>query len=404
MQVTVAPSSLGFDESRLSYIKDWMQRYVDQEIFPGSSIVINRSGKTVFAHKTGFRDVEAQKPWEYDSLCRIYSMTKPIVSVALMTFYERGLIHLDQPLSDFVPEFANPQVLVKDATSLDQTEPAENCPTLHQLFTHTSGLTYGFNGGVLGEAYEKHDYNFMPHKDSLEAATKKLAEMPLLFEPGQRWNYSVSTDVLGRVLEVVSGKPLNEALQEQIFDPLEMNETTFGVQAEDTDRFATLYGPHRDGGMRVLDHAGKSPYMAERVKTFSGGGGLISKLSDYLSFAEFLRRGSQGETSDILSPHTIRLMTSNQLPGDIASMGPATFSETPFTGVGYGLLGWSTLNPILARISGSVGDYGWGGMASTYFWVDPKEDISVVFFTQLAPSSATTSRREMRASVYQALA
>ncbi|MDA9008432.1 beta-lactamase family protein [Alphaproteobacteria bacterium] len=404
MQINATPASQGFDENRLNHLKDWMQRYVDDQVFPGSSIVISRGGKKVFAHKTGFIDIEAQKPLEYDSLARIYSMSKPIVSVALMTFYERGLIHLDQPLSDFIPEFANPEVLIEGATAIDQTRPAISEPTLHHLFTHTSGLTYGFNGGLLGDIYEERDYNFMPSQESLEFAAKKLAELPLLFEPGERWNYSVSTDILGRVLEVVSGKPLDQALQEIIFDPLEMNETSFGVKAKDRERFANLYGPHRDGGMRLLDHASQSQYLSEKVKTFSGGGGLISTLSDYRSFAEFLRRGSLGETSSILAPRTIKHMTANQLPGDIASMGPATFSETPFTGVGYGLLGWSTLDPVLARISGSHGDYGWGGMASTFFWVDPKEDLSVVFFTQLAPSSATTSRRELRALIYQALA
>jgi CubicO group peptidase (beta-lactamase class C family) len=403
MDITSRPEKAGFDPKRLTRVARWMDRYVEQKTFPGSSIVISRYGKIIYTYKTGMRDVEAQKPWEFDTLVRIYSMTKPIVSVALMTFYEQGLIHLDQPVSDFLPEFKNPQVLIEGATRLDQTVAAIKEPTLHQLLTHTAGFTYSFNEELLAKAYRSNDYNFMPYQESLSSEIKKIAELPLLFQPGERWHYSIATDILGRILEVISDQPLDQLLQKVIFDPLNMDDSGFGVKPEQQQRYANLYEARAGGGMRLLDKASESHYLNHKVKTYSGGGGLLSTLKDYWTFAEMLRAKGRGNGEQILSPHTVDLMTANHIPGDIASMGPTTFSETPFTGVGYGLLGWIMLNPAMARVSGNKGDFGWGGMASTFFFVDPVEDVSVVFLTQLSPSSATSSRRELRALVYQAL-
>lgn len=399
----VNPASLGLDGGRLARLAPWMNSYIERERFPGAAVLIMRHGKPAYRHVTGCRDVENGKPWQEDTLVRAYSMTKPITSVALMTLYERGLFHLDEPVSAYLPEFADLQALVPNATRADQVEPVPAGPTIHQLLTHTSGLTYGFVGGVLADAYVEAKIDFGPGSGGLAAMVKRTADLPLAFQPGTQWQYSVATDVIGRLVEVISGQSFDRYLQENVFAPLGMRDTAFGVAEEKLDRLAALYGPHRDGGLRLLDPAADSVYRAERVSTCSGGGGLITSLEDYARFAEMLRAGGLFQGERLLGPRTLRFMASNHLPGDIASMGPDTFSETPFDGVGFGLGFWVMLDPARARLSASAGDYGWGGMASTVFWVDPLEDMVVLFLTQLSPSSTYPNRRELRALVHQAL-
>lgn len=320
------PGTLGFDAARLSRIQDWMQRYVDEGKFPGSSVLIARNGNIAWQATAGLRSVEQGLAYEPDTIVRIYSMTKPVTSVALMMLAERGLFHLDAPIDRYLPEFSHCHALIKGATRPDQTEPAPP-PTLHQLLTHTSGLSYGFNTGVLPQAYAECGIGFGPASGALEHAVKEAAQLPLAFQPGARWEYSIGIDISG----------------------------------------------------------------------------LVSTLSDYFCFAEMLRLGGSLDDVRLLSPRTVAFMKSNHLAGDIASMGPKSFAEMPMDGIGFGIGGSVALNPARARSIGSVGDFSWGGMASTLFWIDPIEHLSVVFFTQLIPSNTYPNRPELKALVHAAL-
>lgn len=374
--------------------------------------MIKQRGQEVFYHNCGARDVASGTPWTRDTVARIYSMTKPVTSVALMMLVEEGKTHLDAPLSSILPEFSDMQALVPGATSIDQTEPAPS-PTLHQLATHTSGLSYPFNVGPLPEAMSEAELTFGPKEGPLEDVCRRLADFPLAFQPGARWEYSVGIDVLGRVVEVLSGQSLDQFFQERIFAPLGMTETAFAVRPDQLDRFAALYTPLEGGPLelnskatggetlREIDRAEKTPYSTP--STLSGGGGLVGTIDDYMAFAEMLRSGGMGASERLLSRHTVDFMTANHLNGDIASMGPSSFAEQPMDGVGFGIGGAVVLDAARARCPGSVGDFSWGGMASTFFWVDPVHDLSVVFFTQLTPSSSYPNRAQLKALVHGAL-
>jgi CubicO group peptidase (beta-lactamase class C family) len=227
--------------------------------------------------------------------------------------------------------------------------------------------------------------------------------MPLAFEPGSRWNYSISTDVIGRVIEVISGQPLDVFFRQNILGPLGMDDTFFEVPDSHLARLASSYTKAPQGGMTLAEDATGSAYREGKVAQFSGGGGLVSTVDDYLRFAEMQRRGGALGDVRLLGPRTMRLMASNHLPGDLASMGQKVFSEVSFEGIGFGLGGWVMLDPARATTLGSPGDFGWGGMASTVYWVDPAEDMVVIFVTQLMPSSSYPNRKELRALVYSAL-
>ncbi len=405
-------SQMKFDETRLDRIRDWMQRYVDEEKYAGSSLLVLHRGSEVFFHSAGLRSVENKLPFERDTIARIYSMTKPVTSVALMMLAERGLFHLDAQVSDFIPELKNARALIKGASRIDQTE-ASTPPTLHQILTHTSGFSYPFNPGVLPAAMDDQDMIFGPRQGLLKDRVIDLAKLPLAFQPGTRWEYSVGIDVLGRVIEVVSGQTLDQFFRTQIFEPLGIQETDFSVSVGAEERFASLYTPLSGDAMalnsaekgaqtlRLADHLGKSPF--EHATTFSGGGGLVGTIDDYAKFAEMLRNRGQGNGHRLLGPKTVDYMMQNHLPGDIASMGPQSFAEQPMEGTGFGLGGAVVLNPGRTRTPGSIGDFSWGGMASTFFWIDRVNDLTVVFFTQLSPSSSYPSRSELKALVHGAM-
>ncbi|WP_164658994.1 serine hydrolase [Tropicibacter sp. Alg240-R139] len=389
-----------------------MDRYVGDRKYAGCSALIKRGGEEVYFNAVGQRSVEKDLPFERDTVARVYSMTKPITSVAIMMLAERGLFHLDAPVSNFIPSFNDMQALVPGAEHIDQVEPS-HAPTLHQLLTHTSGLSYPFNPGVLPKAMEEQDLLFKPNQGALADMADHVAALPLAFQPGARWEYSVSNDILGRVVEVVSGKSLAAFFAEEIFSPLDMDETAFSVAAEQVDLFASLYTPlagdamalneASSGGdsLRLVDEAGESPFQVADMH--SGGGGLVGTIDDYMKFVEMLRRGGTCEGGRLLGPETLNFMMRNHLPGDIASMGPQSFAEQPMEGMGFGLGGAVVLDPARARCAGHVGDFSWGGMASTFFWMDPVADLSVVFFTQLSPSSSYSSRAELKALVHGAL-
>ena len=397
-----------FDKDRLGRVRGWMQGYVDTRRYAGCSALIWHEGEEAFFHTCGLRDLAANLPFERDTVARIYSMTKPITSVALMTLVERGLMHLDVPVSEFIPGFAEMQCLVPDAVRIDQVEPCAT-PTLHQLLTHTSGLSYWFNPGLLPEEMAAQDVLFDAGKGPLEDMVNRLADLPLAFHPGRRWEYSVGIDVIGRVIEVVTGQSFESFLIDEILGPLGMDETRFSVPEGTHERFASAYTPLPGDGfelnaktrggetLREVDTAATSPFLNASMQ--SGGGGLVGTIDDYMRFAEMLRTGGAG----ILSANTLGFMMRNHLPGEIASMGPTSFAEQPMQGMGFGIGGAVVLDPARARSPGSVGDFSWGGMASTFFWVDPVEDLSVVFFTQLLPSSSYPARPQLKALVHGAL-
>lgn len=407
----VSPEAAGFDAARLGRIDTWMQSYVDRGRYPGTSVLITRGGREVHFAARGQRDIAAGLPMTRDTLVRIYSMTKPVTSVAIMMLVERGLFHLDAPISDFLPEFRDCRALVPGATSIDQTEPCPT-PTVHHLLTHTSGLSYPFNTGVLPQAMDAAGLMFKPDAGPLADQVRGLAALPLAFHPGRRWEYSVAIDVLGRIVEVVSGQTLADFFATEIFAPLGMTETGFSVPEGGMGRFAALYSS-LDGNpmalgtkpdtpiLRQIDGQDGSPWTHATMQ--SGGGGLVSTMDDYMRFVDMLRAGGAGAHGRIISPATLRFMMRNHLPGDIASMGPTSFAEQPMEGMGFGLGGAVVLNPGRVRAPGSVGDFSWGGMASTFFWVDPLHDMATVFFTQVTPSSSYPARAELKALVHGAL-
>lgn len=401
------------DAARLAPVKTWMSSYVETGKFAGSSVLILKDGKEQFFHATGLADKDAGRPFQRDTIARIYSMTKPVTSVAMMILVERGLVHLDAPLSRFLPEFSDCRALRPGAASIDDTDPCA-CPTLHQLMTHTSGLSYPFNPGVLSAAMAEDDLLFKPDQGSLADMCKAVAALPLAFPPGTRWEYSVGIDILGRVIEVITGHDFATAVQAMVLGPLGMTETGFSVPDDGTDRFAALYSPlpgdpmdlnaaqSEDGpGLRCVDANAGSPFL--NASMASGGGGLVGTIDDYARFTEMLRCGGVLEGTRLLSTGTTEFMMRNHLPGDIASMGPQSFAEQPMDGMGFGLGGAVVLDPARARCPGSVGDFSWGGMASTFFWVDPVHALNVIFFTQLAPSSSYPARPELKALVHGAL-
>ena len=399
---------MGLDSSATQHIRDWLHRYVAQRKYPGSSLLIKQHGQEVFFHSCGLRDVENDLPFTRDTVARIYSMTKPVTSVAIMILAERGLLHLDAPVSDFIPEFQSVQALIPGATRIDQTEDAP-VPTLHQLLTHTSGLSYPFNPGVLAQEMDALDLIFAPDQGALADRVKVLASLPLAFQPGIRWEYSVGIDVIGRVVEIVSGQSLDRFFADHIFDHLQMPETGFSVPAGAGGRFASLYTPLEGDAMalnasqsgmetlRLVDAAGTSPF--EAATTFSGGGGLVGTIDDFSNFAEMLLNRGSGNGARLLGPKTVEYMTINHLPGDIASMGPQSFAEQPMQGTGFGIGGAVVIDPGRLGAPTTVGSFSWGGMASTFFWVDWINNLTAVFFTQLSPSSSYPSRAELRSLV-----
>lgn len=402
-----------FDPDRLNRIRDWSARQVAERRFAGLSVLICQGGDEVFFDSHGLRDIASGAPIERDTVARIYSMTKPVTSLVLMTLVEEGLVHLDAPLSRFLPEFAHPRALIDGATHIDHTRPCA-VPTLHQLLTHRSGFSYAFNPGLVPQEMSAQNLTFAPRAGTLAGTCTALADLPLAFAPGARWEYSVGIDLIGRVIEVITGQTLAEAFAERILDPLGMTQTSFAVQPDQRDRFAALYTP-LDGhpmdltagrmgsdSLRLADGTDASPFLDPTC--LSGGGGLVGTIDDYAKFADCLRRGGQGpDGRRIISTATAEFMMSNHLSGDIASQGPSSFAEQPMVGVGFGIGGSVTLNPAQSGVPGSVGDFSWGGMASTYFWLDRRNDFTVVLFTQLSPSSATPARAELKGLVHGAL-
>jgi CubicO group peptidase (beta-lactamase class C family) len=399
LQAEIDPAAAGFDARRLLRIDRHYQRYVDEGKLPGFLAVIARDGRIVHVARGGLRDVEAGTPVEIDTLFRIYSMTKPITSVAAMMLWEEGAFELKDPVQRFIGAFADARVWAGGSQQKPMTVPAREPVRMWHLLTHTSGLTYGFHyAEPLDGIYRDHGYEFgAPQGVDLATATDLFASLPLLFEPGTEFNYSVSTDVLGRVVEVLSGQPLDVFLKERILDPLGMQDTAFGHA--DPGRLAALYGP----GLVRNDRMGAPALGAPAF--LSGGGGLISTAADYHRFTSMLLGGGELDGTRLLGARTLRLMSRNHLPGgaELKAVARPTISETQNDGMGFGLGFSVVLDPARTKVACSEGELAWGGLASTAFWVDPKERLAGHFFTQLMPSSTYPLRSQLRQLTYQAL-
>ncbi|MEY2405988.1 MAG: hypothetical protein QOG39_904 [Acidimicrobiaceae bacterium] len=404
MKVEIDPAEAGFDEGRLARLDAHFARYVDDGRLPGWLLLVSRGGQVVHLSTYGQRDKEAALPVELDTLFRMYSMTKPVTSVAAMMLYEEGAFELKDPVGRFIPAFADMRVFKGGSALAPVTVPATEPMRIWHLLTHTAGLTYGFHHAHPVDAIYRaagFEWGSPPGADLAECC-EQWAQLPLLFEPGSEWNYSVSTDVLGRVVEVASGQTLDRFFAERIFEPLGMTDT--GFSATDLDRLAALYTRHPATGEAFRidsmgDAAKKPPSM------LSGGGGLVGTAADYHQFTQMLLGDGQLEATRLLSPRTVRYMTSNHLPGraDLEAFGRPLFSETTFDGVGFGL-GFSVVDdPVKNKVLGSRGEFAWGGAASTAFWVDPVEDVTAMFLTQLVPSSTYPIRTQLKQLVYQAL-
>jgi CubicO group peptidase (beta-lactamase class C family) len=392
-------SSVGMAADRLTRIEPFFRsRYVETGKLPGVLTAVARRGEVVHVGRSGFRDVEQAVPLTEDTVFRLYSMTKPVTSVALMQLYEQGLFQLDDPVSRFLPELAELEVWVADGEPARAAGPM----TVQHLLTHTSGLTYGFLYETPVDAlYRERGVGVFGSSVDLPTMVGALAGLPLLFEPGTRWNYGVSTDVGGRLVEILSGQNLDRYFGDHILGPLGMVDTGFQVRPDQVGRLAACYAPGRSGLQRIDE-----PSSFLRPPVFvSGGGGLVGTAADYLRFCTMLLRRGELDGARILGRKTVELMTVNHLPGggDLSSMGRPVFSETSYDGIGFGL-GFSVmLDPPRAHVIGSRGEFAWGGAASTMFWVDPAEELIGLLLTQLVPSSTYPIRREMRALTYQAI-
>ncbi len=400
--VEAKPEEVGLSSARLARIRPWMERYVAEKKLPGMLVLVARRGRVVFCDTHGQRDVEANEPVSEDTIFRIYSMTKPITATAIMMLYEEGRFQLDEPIWHFLPMFKEMRVYAGGSAQKYDTVPAKSPITFKQLLTHTSGLSYGFTGSPVSPIYEAAKLDFQTEDATLPQMMERLAKLPLLAQPGTEWNYSVSTDVLGALVETISGVPFDRFLRERIFDPLGLRDTDFYVYQGQRHRFAANYEKGKEGGMKLVDPPATSPYLKPR-KLCSGGGGLVSTAPDYLRFARMLERKGALDGVRILGRKTVEYMTMNHLGGDLASMGTPRFSETSYAGIGFGLGVSVVLDPAKAEVVTSPGVFAWGGAASTEFWIDPKEELVVIQLTQLLPSSSYPIRREMRALVYQAL-
>jgi len=406
VEVEVAPGEVGFDATRLERIGNHLHRYVDNGLLPGTYVLVSRGGKIAYLDMYGDRDVERGLPVTNDTIYRLYSMTKPIASIAAMQLYEQGCFQLKEPVSKWIPSFAKTRVFDGgNADKFETREPAREM-SLHDLFTHMSGLTYDFHmADFVDEIYRRSGFNWGACPGNLEEVCETLASMPLLFEPGTEWNYSHSTDVLGRVIEVISGQSLDDYFQEHILGPLGMEDTAFQVDADSTERFAACYLP-TPGTLerRLLEDPQDSSY-SKPPAMLSGGGGLVSTMHDYHRFTQALRNGGELDGHRIIGRKTLEFMTSNHLPGggDLSDCGRALFSETANDGIGFGLGFSVVVDPTKAQVMSQKGEFAWGGAASTAFWVDPVEDITMIFLTQLLPSSTHPIRPELKTLIYQAL-
>ncbi|NEX91760.1 serine hydrolase domain-containing protein [Caulobacter sp. 17J65-9] len=404
-----APAKHGFDAARLRRVDGFLkERYLDSGRLPHAQILVSRDGEIVHFSSQGAAREGSSRQIDESSIFRIASMTKPITSVAFMMLVEAGKVAVDTPVEDVLPEFKD--IGVYDGGGAGEpfrTKPTAGPMRMLDLLRHTSGLTYGFqNRTPVDAAYRAGKLAEDWHEGlDLDGFVRELGQIPLEFTPGEAWNYSVSTDVLGAVIERVSGMPLDRYFAERIFAPLKMNDTGFVVPAKKADRLTDCYawaGPEKG---RVMFDRGAESFWLRQPRFLSGGGGLVSTALDYHRFCLMLANGGELDGARLLGRKTLDLMTLNHLPGrsDLASMSKSLFSETQNGGIGFGLGFAVTQDVARVMIPGSVGEHYWGGMFTTSFFVDPVEKLHVVFMTQCSPSWIYPLRRELKTLIYSSL-
>ena len=409
------PETEGMSAARLARLDEVMaKRYVDGGYLPGLITMISRRGKLVHVGMAGHMDLERNKPMREDALFRIYSMTKPITSIALMMLVEEGAIGLDDAVATHIPSWKNLGVYASGMPTLLADQPPQFITTRPErpmkvvdLVTHTSGLTYGFMMRTsVDAAYRKLKINAFDTPGGLDTFIEQLSTVPLEFSPGEKWNYSVSIDVMGYLVQKLSGLTFGEFLRTRLFEPLGMKDTAFYVTPEKIERFASCYQPKPGGGLKLQDDAGKSTYATPPALE-SGGGGLVSTAHDYMRLCQMMLNGGSLDGVQILSPKTVELFSLNHLPnnGELAEMAPpGAFSESGYSGIGFSIGCGVNVDVAKTRLPGTLGEYFWGGAASTAFWIDPKEQLAVVFMTQVMGTDARlTLRRDLRTLVYSAM-
>lgn len=400
-------AAAGMDADRLARIDEHLTRsYIEPGKIAGCAVAVARQGELAHVSCLGFADRERRRLTAEDTVWRIYSMTKPITGVALMTLYERGHFQLSDPVARFIPSWRGLKVAERHDGATQLVEPARPV-TVKDVLMHTSGLGYGpANADLdLGDASERRSAPAIPRGQSLEEMVERLAGEPLRFHPGTHWLYSLGTDVCARLVEVISGQRFDEYLQEQLFDPLGMVDTGFHVPDASIERFAANYARNSRKELVLIDDPQESSYR-QQPTFLSGGGGLVSTLPDYLRFCQMLAHGGELDGRRILGRKTVELMTVNHLTGgghmsQFALHGG--YGEVGFEGMGFGLTMAVGLGPAATGIIGSPGEFMWGGAASTAFWVDPVEDLVVVFMTQLMPSGTFNFRGQLKTLVYPAI-
>jgi CubicO group peptidase (beta-lactamase class C family) len=391
------PTTLGFSEKRLSRIDDLMNRYISSGKLAGTVTCLARHRQIVHFKGLGYQNIETQTPMSLDSIFRIYSMTKPITSVALMVLYEEARFNLTDAVSQYIPAFKDVKVWGVGGRLEAPIRPI----TIQDLLRHTAGLSYGdfaASQSRVDKLYDEADI-FNSQLTNAEM-TARIASLPLMFQPGTKWHYSVATDVVGYLVEVLSDMSLADFMKEKIFDPLGMVDTAFFIDPSQLNRFCTLYGKTSDSDFAVLDRPESSEYLPP-VTLHSGGAGLVSTATDYLRFSQFILNQGELDSVRLLGPKTVEFMTCNHLPTTLL---PIAFEgNDPMLGMGFGLGFGVMLDIALTGVMGSVGDHSWGGYAETFFWIDPKEDLVALLMTQYLPSQTYPIRKEFRTTVYQSL-
>jgi CubicO group peptidase (beta-lactamase class C family) len=384
LKVEAEAAEVGLDASRLVRAGSFLRGFVDSGGMAGWSLVVGRRGQVAYLDAYGHSDAEAGAPIESNTLFRIMSMTKPVTAVAAMICVERGLFQLKDPVSRFIPSFGQARVFTGGTVEAPETEALSEPVRIWHLLTHTSGLVYNWLGDTPPYELVTRAEALLPKGADLAALTDTWGRVPLLFQPGSSWHYSVASDTLGRVVEVASGKPLDVFFADEILAPLRMVDTHWYLEGDDLGRLARLYQLDADTN-KATALTREDASAGERPAFFSGGGGLISTLSDYYRFAEMMRRRGELDGVRLLGPRTVDFMTSNHLPGnqDIAHFSKGGGPDDPRRGMGYGLGVGVWVDPVAAKVPWNPGSYSWPGAYNTYFWVDPVKDMTVVFMTQL---------------------
>jgi CubicO group peptidase (beta-lactamase class C family) len=399
-----APSFSGFDEQRLERVTDYISRnYIDTGIIPGCQLGISRHGHLAYFKNFGYMDLERGSKTTDDTIYRIYSMSKPITAVALMILHERGAFQLDDPVHKYVPTWKSQRVWVSGSGDDMVTEDLDRPVTIRDLLRHTSGLLSGESPHLLDDIYRDRGIRDFDNPDSLQLFMDKLAKVPLRYQPGQNWMYSLATDACGALVEIISGKTFSQFLTNEIFDPLGMSDTSFVVKPEQAFRFAANYAVGPDGGLELSDDPVASEFR-NPGRFQCGGGGLVGTTSDFVRFCEMLRRGGELDGVRILGSRTITAMTTNQLPGgrDLEHTAIGLFGGAAGRGIGHGLgFGVRMRQPEIGWLGN--GEFFWGGAASTSFLIDPREDLLIIFMTQLMPPHPYVFAAGIRNIVYSSI-